>query len=111
MNFLKKLFKQEEPRPTELAPATAKEIATRLKQATELRLSSQCELALLECNEILRLHPASHLAYQIRALTKYDMNDQDGAIQDWHRFKSLQKLVKHTSLLVEKTYNVPARVY
>lgn len=94
MNFLKKLFKQEEPWPTELAPATAKEIDTRLKQATNLRLSSQCELALLECNEILRLHPASHLAYQIRALTKYDMNDQDGAIRDWNRFKSLQKWIK-----------------
>ena len=94
MNFLKKLFRQEGPRPPELAPATAKEIATRLKQATELRLSSQCELALLECNEILRLHPASHLAYQIRALTKYDMDDQDGAIRDWNRFKSLQKWLK-----------------
>ncbi|MFD2935346.1 hypothetical protein [Spirosoma flavum] len=94
MNFFKKLLRQEEPRPIELAPSTAKEIMTRLKQAAELRLSQQCELALVACNDVLLLHPTSHLAYQIRALTKYDMGDQDGAIRDWNRFKSLQKFLK-----------------
>jgi len=94
MNFLKKLFRQEEPRPTELTLAMTKDISTRLKQAAELRLSKQCEHALVACNEVLLLHPTNHLAYQIRALTKYDMNDQDGAIRDWNRFKSLQKWAK-----------------
>lgn len=94
MNFLRKLFGQEQPRPVELAHATVKEIANCLKQAAELRLSKQYEHALVACNEVLLLHPTNHLAYQIRALTKYDLNDQDGAIRDWNRFKSLQKLVK-----------------
>ena len=94
MNFLNKLFRQEEPRLTELDPATAKEIATCLKQAAELRLNQQCELALIVCNDVLLRHPTNHLAYQIRALTKYDIDDQDGAIRDWNRFKSLQKLLK-----------------
>ncbi|GAB3726561.1 hypothetical protein [Spirosoma lituiforme] len=94
MNFLKKLFQQEEHRPTELAPAMAKEVAMRLKHAAELRLNKQYELTILECNEILQFHPACHLAYQIRALAKYDIDDQDGAIRDWNRFKSLQKWLK-----------------
>ncbi|GAB3783592.1 hypothetical protein GCM10028818_41900 [Spirosoma horti] len=94
MNFLKKLFPQEEPQPTELDPVLAKEVATRLKHATDLRLNKQYELAIFECNEILQFHPACHLAYQIRALAKYDLNDQDGAIRDWNRFKSLQKWLK-----------------
>lgn len=91
MDFLKKLFKQDEPRPIELTLATTREIATCLKQATELRLSKQYEHALIACNDVLLRHPTNYLAYQIRALTKYDMDDQDGAIRDWNRFKSLQK--------------------
>lgn len=96
MNFLKKFFRPEEPRVIELPPATLREIATRLKKATALRLSRQYALALVECNEILRLYPDSHLAYQIRALAKYDLDDQDGAIRDWNHFKALQKRVNET---------------
>jgi len=91
MNLLKKLFKKEPTHLNEPAPAIAKEVTARLSRAAELRLSGECEQALVECNEVLLLHPTSHLAYHIRALTRYDMNDQQGAIQDWNRHKSLQK--------------------
>jgi regulator of sirC expression with transglutaminase-like and TPR domain len=96
MNFLRKLFRPEEPRVMELSPATTREIDTRLKKAIALRLSHQYELALVECNEILRLYPASHLAYQIRALAKYDLDDKDGAIRDWNHFKALRKRFNET---------------
>ncbi|GAB3797856.1 hypothetical protein GCM10028819_17740 [Spirosoma humi] len=91
MNFLKKLFKKESTLSEELAPAIAKEVAARLSRAAELRLTGEYEQALRECNEVLLLHPTSQLAYHIRALIRYDMNDQPGAIQDWNRHKSLQK--------------------
>lgn len=91
MIFLKKLFKKEEDCPVELSLETAKEVNARLKAAADLRMNKQYELALAECNKVLVLCPTNHLAYQIRALTRYDMDDQDGAIQDWNRFKSLQK--------------------
>lgn len=94
MIFLKKLFKKEEAHPVELALEIGREVATRLKLAADLRLNKQYELALAECNNVLGLHPANHLAYQIRALIRYDMNDQDGAIRDWNRFKSLRKNLK-----------------
>lgn len=91
MNLLKRLFKKEPTPLDEPAPAVVKEVAARLSRAAELRLRGEYEQALLECNEALLLHPASQLAYQIRALARYDMNDQPGAIQDWNRHKSLQK--------------------
>lgn len=94
MNFLKRFLWKAESRSTELIPPNSREITTRLKLAAALRLNKEYGLALVECNEVLQLQPTNHLAYHIRALTKYDLDDQDGAIRDWNRFKSLQGPVK-----------------
>lgn len=94
MNFLKRLLGKEEARSPERTLPNSREITTRLKLAAALRLNKEYELALVECNEVLQLQPTNHLAYHIRALTKYDLDDQDGAIRDWNRFKSLQEHIR-----------------
>lgn len=94
MNFLKRLFKKKPLPSTKLTSPFADEVALCLNRAAELRLSGECELAILECNKVLSLHPNSHLAYHIRALAKYTIDDRDGAIEDWIRSQTLRELLK-----------------
>ncbi|MBR8840571.1 MAG: hypothetical protein DSM106950_42975 [Stigonema ocellatum SAG 48.90 = DSM 106950] len=94
MNFLRRLFNKKATPSFELTSPVAEEVATYLYQATELRLNGQCELAIIECNKVLSLHPNSHLAYHIRALAKYSMDDRDGAIEDWKRSQTLREFLK-----------------
>ncbi|SFF34080.1 hypothetical protein [Spirosoma endophyticum] len=94
MNFLKRLFKKKPLPSTELAAPIAEEVTICLNRAAELRLSGQCKLAIIECDKVLFLHPNNHLAYHIRALAKYSIDDREGAIKDWKRSQSLREILK-----------------